>query len=770
MGTAVPSSPIASLLPLKSSKSRREAEAVSSSPFPLQSFKHLCKQALIARNKELLPSCNKVDSFATNVSTSKGDLLHSDLAMDKELLKIFQVDPELVPHAQHLNYRYEQYLKCKEKIKKYEGGLENFSSGFTKFGFNRGGDCIVYREWAPAAQSAQLIGDFNNWDGSQHKMEKDGFGVWTIKICDTNGKPAIPHGSKVKIRLQQGDGTWHDRISAWIRWAKAEPGKFGASYDGIYWNPPASEKYEFKHPPPSKPLTPRIYEAHVGMSSVEPRVATYTEFADKVLPRIKSNNYNTVQLMAVMEHSYYASFGYHVTNFFAVSSRSGTPEELKYLIDKAHSLGLRVLIDVVHSHASNNITDGLNGYDFGQSSESSYFHTGDRGYHKLWDSRLFNYGNWEVQRFLLSNLRWWLDEYKFDGFRLDGVTSMLYHHHGIHISFTGSYFQYFGLGTDVEAVVYLMLANDLIHELYPDATVIAEDVSGMPTLCRPVHEGGVGFDYRLSMGIPDQWIRLLKDVRDEHWNMGEICGTLMNRRYTEKCVAYAESHDQSIVGDKTFAFLLMDKEMYTGMSTLKSISPIVDRGIALHKMLHFLTMALGGEGYLNFMGNEFGHPEWIDFPREGNNWNYDKCRRRWDLLDTDHLKYKFMNNFDRAMNELDERFSFLISSNQFISCTSEDEKVIVFEKGVLVFVFNFHPLNTYEGYKVGCDLPGKYRIALDSDSLEFGGHGRVGHGIDHFTNPEGVPGKPDTNFNNRPNSFMVLSPARSCQVYFKVKE
>lgn len=721
--------------------------------------------------KERCLSYKKADPLVANVTTSsKGDILDSGLSMGNQLLGVFDVDPDLVAHADHLNYRYQQYLMHKQNIEKFEGSLEKFSLGYLKFGFNREENCIVYSEWAPAARSAQLIGDFNNWDGSQHKMEKNEFGIWTLRIPDINGKPAIPHRSKVKIRLQRGDGTWDDRIPAWIKWAISDPGRFGASYDGIYWDPPAAEKYEFKHPQPPKPLVPRIYEAHVGMSSAEPRVSSYIEFADKVLPRVKSNNYNTVQLMAVMEHSYYASFGYHVTNFFAVSSRSGTPEELKYLIDKAHSLGLRVLIDVVHSHASNNVTDGLNGYDFGQATEASYFHTGDHGYHKLWDSRLFNYGNWEVQRFLLSNLRWWLDEFKFDGFRFDGVTSMLYHHHGINMSFTGNYSEYFGFSTNVKAVVYLMLANDLIHSLAPDATVIAEDVSGMPTLCRSVHEGGAGFDYRLAMGIPDKWIQYLKDVPDEQWKMGEICHALLNRRYTEKCVAYAESHDQSLVGDKTFAFLLMDKEMYTGMSTLQPISPVVDRGIALHKMIHFLTMALGGEGYLNFMGNEFGHPDWIDFPREGNNWSYEKCRRQWDLLDVDHLRYKFMNNFNRAMNELDETFHFLASTNQMVSCTSEEKKVIVFEKGGLVFIFNFHPCNTYSGYKVGCDLPGKYRVALDSDSLEFGGYGRVGHDVDHFTNPEGEPGKPETNFNSRPNSFKVLSPARSCQVYFKVKE
>lgn len=315
----------------------------------------------------------------------------------------------------------------------------------------------------------------------------------------------------------------------------------------------SSCRYQFKYPRPPKPKAPRIYEAHVGMSSSEPRINSYREFADDILPHIRANNYNTVQLMAVMEHSYYASFGYHVTNFFAVSSRSGTPEDLKYLIDKAHSLGLRVLMDVVHSHASNNVTDGLNGFDVGQSSQVSYFHTGDRGYHKLWDSRLFNYANWEVLRFLLSNLRWWLEEFKFDGFRFDGVTSMLYHHHGINMAFTGNYDEYFSEATDVDAVLYLMLANSLIHNILPDATVIAEDVSGMPGLGRPVFEGGIGFDCRLSMAIPDKWIDYLKNKNDEDWSMNEISWSLTNRRYTEKCISYAESHDQVC----TFSFLVV---------------------------------------------------------------------------------------------------------------------------------------------------------------------------------------------------------------------
>ncbi|KAE8720685.1 1,4-alpha-glucan-branching enzyme 1 [Hibiscus syriacus] len=678
---------------------------------------------------------------------------------EAEHIHILDVDTALRPFKDHFQYR----------IKKYELSLKNMREGYLKFGFNKEDDGIVYREWAPAAQEAQVVGDFNGWYGSNHQMEKNQFGVWSIKIPDSEGKPAIPHNSRVKFRFKHGDGVWVDRIPAWVKYASVDPNTFGAPYDGVLWDPPASERYEFKYPRPPKPKAPRIYEAHVGMSSSEPRISSYREFADEVLPRIKANNYNTIQLMAVMEHSYYASFGYHVTNFFSASSRSGTPEDLKYLIDKAHSLGLRVLMDVVHSHASNNVTDGLNGFDVGQSSQESYFHTGERGYHKLWDSRLFNYGNWEVLRFLLSNLRWWLEEFKFDGFRFDGVTSMLYHHHGINMAFTGNYNEYFSEANDVDAVVYLMLANSLIHSILPDATVIAEDVSGMPGLGRPVSEGGIGFDYRLAMAIPDKWIDYLKNKNDEQWSMKDLSWNLTNRRRTEKCISYAESHDQSIIGDKTIAFFLMDKEMYSGMSCLGDASPAIERGIALHKMIHFITMALGGEGYLNFMGNEFGHPEWIDFPREGNGWSYEKCRRQWNLVDTDHLRYKVHGHFP-SMNALDDKSPFLSSAKQIVSCTDEENKVIVFERGDLVFVFNFHQENTYDGYKVGCDLPGKYRVALDSDAWEFGGHGRVAHDVDHFTSPEGIPGVPETNFNNRPNSFKVLSPARTCVVYYKVDE
>ncbi|CAL5219263.1 g1061 [Coccomyxa viridis] len=685
-------------------------------------------------------------------------------------MDVAAVDEDLLAHEEHLKYRYRQFLQTKEALEKAEGSLTDFAKGYEKLGFRREGNTVVYREWCPAATSAQLIGDFNGWGGTH--MEEDGLGVWKAVLPDDpQGRPAIAHGSRVKIRLQHPDGYFVDRIPAWIKWATVAAGQMGAKYDGIYWDPPQQERHQWQHERPTGELPSlRVYEAHVGMSSEEPKVASYAEFKDNVLPRIAKLGYNAIQLMAVQEHAYYASFGYHVTNPFAASSRSGNPEMLKALIDEAHRLGLRVLLDVVHSHVSSNADDGLAGYDFGQKEEDSYFCSGERGYHTQWDSRLFNYKNWEVLRYLLSNLRWWLEEYRFDGFRFDGVTSMLYWHHGINMAFSGNYNEYFSPATNVDAVVYLMLANDLIHQLSPQAITVAEDVSGMPTLCRPVAEGGVGFDYRLGMGTPDLWVKLVKEQRDENWSMSALVSSLCNRRRSERTVGYVESHDQSLVGDQTLAWRLMGAEMYTGMSTMQPETPVIARGVSLHKIVRTLTMALGGEGWLGFMGNEFGHPEWIDFPREGNGWSHDYCRRQWSLADAEHLRYKYMNAWDEAMQRLDEEYGFLSSEHLMVSYSGDKEQVIVAERGPLVFVFNFSPYNDYEGYKIGTPEPGRYKAIASSDDKQYGGQGRIDNTIEHFTHPEGTPGMRETNFNDRAFSMKVYAPSRTVGIYARMPE
>ncbi|KAH7073558.1 alpha-glucan branching enzyme [Paraphoma chrysanthemicola] len=644
---------------------------------------------------------------------------------------IIQLDGYLEPFKGALQSRFAKAQKWIKTIDETEGGLDKFSRGYEKYGFTvqSNGD-VVYREWAPNALRAYLIGDFNNWDRDATPMTKNEFGVFEVTVPGNNGQPSIPHDSKLKVSfVTPNDHARQERIPAWITRVTQEL-SVSPVYDARFWNPP--QKYVWKNKRPAQPKSARIYEAHVGISSPEPKVATYKEFTQNILPRIKHLGYNTIQLMAVMEHAYYASFGYQINSFFAASSRYGLPDDLKELIDTAHGMGITVLLDMVHSHASKNVLDGLNMFD---GSDHLYFHEGAKGRHELWDSRLFNYGHHEVLRFLLSNLRFWMEEYQFDGFRFDGVTSMLYTHHGIGTGFSGGYHEYFGPSVDEEAVVYLMIANELLHQLYPGVITIAEDVSGMPGLCVSLSLGGIGFDYRLAMAVPDLYIKWLKEKQDIDWDMGALVFTLTNRRHGEKTIAYAESHDQALVGDKTLLFWLCDAEMYTNMSQISELTPVINRGLSLHKLIRLITHGLGGEGYLNFEGNEFGHPEWLDFPREGNGNSFTYARRQFNLVDDDLLRYKFLNEFDSKMQWTEEKYGWLHAPQAYVSLKHEGDKVIVFERAGLLWIFNFHPQSSFTDYRVGVEQEGTYRIVLSTDAKQFGGHGNVDESTRFFTTP-----------------------------------
>jgi 1,4-alpha-glucan branching enzyme len=666
---------------------------------------------------------------------------------------LIQTDPWLEPFAGALRARHDYLKSLLGKIEHDGGLLGPISQGHKFFGFNRGDfhgtPGVWYREWAPAALQLRLIGDFNDWNRWDCPLVPDSFGVHSLFLPDDKFKNRLSHGSKVKVLVVNHNSQITDRIPAYIRRVVQEPGS--ANFTGQVWMPPQPDPWQHKNPGPLGAEGLRIYEAHVGMAQEEGKVGSFVEFTDKVLPRIRDLGYNAIQLMAIQEHPYYGSFGYHVSNFFAVSSRFGTPEDLKRLIDTAHAMGIRVIMDLVHSHSVKNTHEGLNLFD---GTEFQYFHAGPRGQHVAWDSMVFDYSKYEVQRFLLSNVRFWLEEYRFDGFRFDGVTSMLYLDHGLGKSFS-SYDDYFGPNVDRDAVAYLQLANLVAHAVQPDAITIAEDVSGMPGMGRPVAEGGLGFDYRLAMGVPDYWIKLIKEKPDEAWGMSEIFHTLLNRRHQEKHIGYAESHDQALVGDKTIAFRLMDKDMYWHMDTA-SQNLNVDRGIALHKMIRLITFSLSGEGYLNFMGNEFGHPEWIDFPREGNGYSYHYCRRQWSLADSPILKYNGLLKFDAAMLKLDSQHHLLHDKFIELLMVHEDQKLLVYRRGPLVFAFNWHATNSYTDLRIPVPDPKDYRIVLNTDAREFAGPGLI---LPNVTYP-----KQTVPWENRQQSVQIYLPARTAQV------
>ena len=658
-------------------------------------------------------------------------------------------DGWLAPFEREIKGRMRLYDAQLERICRRHGSLMDFAGAYERMGFNRDAETgeWVYREWAPGARQLYLIGDFNFWNREANPMTRDANGVWEVRLPGD----ALKHGQHVKVHVVGADNVHKDRMPAWIRYTEQDAASF--DYSGVIWEP--AEPYKWKHTRwnPANVKTPFIYETHVGMAGEEGRIHSYREFADNVLPRVAKLGYNVVQVMAIQEHPYYGSFGYHVSSFFAPCNRFGTPEDLKYLIDCAHGLGIAVLLDVVHSHAVKNMAEGLNNFD---GSGGQYFCAGERdSMHPDWDSCLFDYGKEEVLQFLLSNLRWWLEEFHFDGFRFDGVTSMLYLHHG-HEPFT-DLGCYFNTQVNLSAVTYLQLAATLVQQVRPGAFAIAEDMSGMPGLCRPVDEGGFGFTHRLAMGLPDYWIKLLKEKKDEEWSVGDIWYTLINRRYGEANIAYAESHDQALVGDKTIAFRLMDAEMYTHMSCdLPSV--IIDRGMALHKMIRLATLAAGGEGWLNFMGNEFGHPEWIDFPREGNGNSYQYCRRQWSLVDNKLLRYRFLNEFDRAMVELAKRRDLLAAPPARPLNMDEVNQVMAFERGHLLFVFNWNGECAIPDYKLPAPSAGEWKVVLDSDDARFGGFARQDHSVHHFTDKN-----QQLSLYLLPRTVMVLAPAYMSQ-------
>ena len=656
-------------------------------------------------------------------------------------------DPWLKPFKGVVRERMNRMKHKESELIRESGSLRDFASGHLYFGLHQQKDGWVFREWAPNASRIFLLGDFCDWkELPEWELSPLDNGVWEISLPLSK----LQHKNLYKISVHW-EGGHGDRIPAWAdRVVQDSDTKI---FSAQVWMPdtPYQWKYNWIDAKHSQPL---IYEAHIGMSGEEPRVSTYNEFRENVLPHIIAGGYNTIQFMAIQEHPYYGSFGYHVSSFFAASSRFGTPDDLKRIIDAAHESGIAVIMDMVHSHAVKNENEGLGRLD---GSPWQYFHDGPRREHVAWDSLCFNYAKNEVLHFLLSNCRYWLEAYRFDGFRFDGITSMLYYDHGLSRDFT-SYEMYFDCQQDEDAITYLMLVNKMIKQVHPGSITLAEEMSGMPGLGASLDDGGFGFDYRMAMGIPDYWIRILKEKKDEQWNVSEIYHELTRRRDDEKTISYAESHDQALVGDKTIVFRLMDKEMYWSMDTGRK-NLIVERGIALHKMIRLVTIATAGGGYLNFMGNEFGHPEWIDFPREGNNWSYQYARRQWSLVKNNELRYALLNLFDRDMIQLIRDSGTLSHPWPTLLFDHPDDQVLAFERGDLLFVFNFNPAQSFTDYGIPIHA-GKFSIVLNTDDTLFGGNGLVDGSMVYFSRPEAY---------TAPRHMLKLYiPARSALVFRKL--
>ncbi len=668
-------------------------------------------------------------------------------------LKIVRDDEWLQPFEAAIQGRHDHVNNKIADLTGGKGSLSDFADGHLYFGLHRTPRQWALREWAPNATAIYLTGTFNQWQELPIYAFKriDENGTWELKLP----AKALHHLDLYKLSIHW-DGGQGERVPAWAtRVVQDEETKI---FSAQVWHP--EHAYEWKKQtfrPKRGPLF--IYECHIGMSQDAEKVGTYNEFRLNVLPRIIADGYNCIQIMAIAEHPYYGSFGYHVSSFFAPSSRFGTPDELKQLIDEAHAAGITVIMDLVHSHAVKNEVEGLGNY---AGDPNQFFYPGSRHEHSAWDSLCFDYGKNEVIHFLLSNCKYWLTEFHFDGFRFDGVTSMLYYSHGLGEAFCG-YPDYYNGHQDDNAICYLTLANLLIHEVNPNAITIAEEVSGMPGLAAPFKDGGYGFDYRMAMNIPDYWIKTIKERRDEDWHPSSILWELTNRRADEKTISYCESHDQALVGDKTLIFRLIDADMYWHFKKGDE-NDTVHRGIALHKMIRLVTASTINGGYLNFMGNEFGHPEWIDFPREGNGWSYKYARRQWNLVDNHELCYHYLGDFDNEMIHLLRTSEGDIRKFPVQEVWHDDgDQVLAYMRGSLVFVFNFSPNRSFEGY--GFRVPeGAYEVVLNTDATAFGGNGLADDTVCHLTNFDPLLAR------ERKGWLKLYIPARSAVVLRKKKE
>ena len=660
------------------------------------------------------------------------------------MLELIKKDPYLKDYSDIILKRLNKSKILEKKLLFNTNSLQEFANGHLYFGLHKNKNGYTFREWAPNATEIFLIGEFSDWqERKEFKLKRINNGNWELKI--KNGIIKDKQLYRLSIYWNNGCG---DRLPAWSR--RVVQDEKTLIFNAQVWDSEDDYNWKFDKNRIEVP-NPIIYEAHIGMATEKQEVGTFNQFTKNILPRIKKAGYNVIQLMAIQQHPFYGSFGYHVSNFFSPSSRFGTPRELKNLIDTAHKMEIMVIMDVVHSHAVKNQVEGIANFD---GTQYLYFHDGVRGEHSAWDSLCFDYSKEQVVHFLLSNLKYWLNEYHFDGFRFDGTTSMLYLDHGLERDFT-DYSMYFNNSVDEDAVTYLILANKLVHQINAKAITIAEEMSGYPGVAFDIDGGGLGFDFRLAMGQPDYWIKTIKEKSDENWSVGNIFYQMTNRRKEEKVIAYTESHDQALVGDKTLIFRLIDKQMYFAMEK-KSEDVLVNRGIAIVNMLKLITISTTNGGYLNFMGNEFGHPEWIDFPRLGNNWSYKFARRQWSLVDNPTLRYKQIDEFDKKMVELVKNTNLLKKDKIDQIVSNEEDQVLAYKRGKLLFVFNFNPTKSFAGYGLNCPL-GKYKIVLNSDDEIFGGFGRVDYKIEYLT----------TNLDKNINQLKLYIPNRTALILEK---
>ena len=641
-------------------------------------------------------------------------------------------DQELREYHPFLVARGERYAKEAERIKALYGSLHAYANLHTNLGYHlvqeNGKNIWLWREYMPGAKTIWLTTEKQRFQRHAHlKFTPCEDGFFELRLEEKE----LSHGLYVELRVEpksfeiynpEGFPTTLKRIPAFANWVEQNK-EMPAQWCARIWHP--KKPYQFQYPKPPKPTFLRIYEAHVGMAQSDTKhinesYGSYTDFANDILPHIKDAGYTTVQLMAIPEHPLYRSFGYQVSNYYAPSSRFGDINSCKAMIDTAHKLGLQVILDITHAHSCANTEQGLCNYD-----STAYFFTDQMN---QWGTPTFDFSKEMTRRFLLSNLRYWMEEFQFDGFRFDAVGNMLYKDFGRDDTFEHTGRCFYGKDgkprTNEAGELYLCLANDLVHTISQEAFTIAEEFSGMPGLTCAPSDGGLGFDARFAMGIPDYWEKCIKNPQD----LGSLWYEMNNHRPYDRTISYVECHDQCINGDDAMIWRLLGDDMYTTM--LRGIdSWNISRGLAYYRLMRLITLSTADLGYLNFMGNEFGHPEWLDAERH--------AHRQWRLATDERLKYACLAAFDLAQMKMVATYLTDFATPPLFRYIHEDKRLLAFERGHLLFAFNFHETAAYDDILFAV-TPGKYTEILSSDDSTYAGHDNLritDPKVEHFTTP-----------------------------------
>jgi 1,4-alpha-glucan branching enzyme len=635
-------------------------------------------------------------------------------------------DATLAAYRDFLERRARRFTGELKRIVAAYGSLRAYAALHTNLGIHKirrtdGTFSWRLREYMPNAEDLWLTTDRLNFQRhASYRFRRLENGVFQLSLPED----ALAHGTYMELRVkprkrgpEQGALRRVPAFATWVEQDAVLPSQWCARL----WAP--EKPYRFRHRRPAKAVFPRIYEAHVGMAQSAlarqgQSVGSYRDFAADMLPRIRDAGYTAVQLMGILEHPLYRSYGYQVSSYFAPSSRFGTPDEFRGLVDAAHGLSLMVILDIPHGHACANTEQGIAAYD-----GSRYLFSGE---HNQWGTPSFDYAQEMTRRFLLSNCRYWLEEFRVDGFRFDAVGNMIYADHGVDDDFShvGRCF-YGGNGlprADENGELYLCLANALIRRIRPQALSIAEEFSGMPGLTCPPKEGGLGFDYRFAMGIPDYWEKCIESPRD----MGSLWYETTNHRPYDRTVSYVECHDQCINGHDAMIWRLIGKDMYDYMAVFTD-NWNTSRGLAFYRLMRLVTLCTADAGYLNFMGDEFGHPEWLD--------DESRAHRQWHLAGRADLKYAGLAAWDRAQMTLVAGRLPDFQQQPLFRFIHEDDRILAFERGRLLFVFNFHELQAKTNLLFAV-TPGKYVERLSSDETAFAGKGNLCVGVppvEHFT-------------------------------------